>query len=54
LLFDGDDAGRKGMKESADRIREYYPVTTIECPDSYDPGSLPDKVLDKLLTVVKR
>lgn len=40
LLFDGDQAGAKGVKQAKAILEQYLPTRAILCPPGEDPGSL--------------
>lgn len=40
ILFDGDEAGRKGMRESLPLLQAALPARGTVCPPGEDPGSL--------------
>ena len=52
LLFDGDKAGRDGMRDTSEIIEKYcnIPVDCIYLPDGMDPGSMTAEDVRKYLT----
>lgn len=55
MLFDGDDAGRKGAEQLKQPIeQEGFVVEIINLPDDMDPGELDQESVDGLVEYVKK
>lgn len=45
VLFDGDEAGRKGAEHAKAKLAPYVPVRIVRLPDGFEPDSLSPKAL---------
>jgi 5S rRNA maturation endonuclease (ribonuclease M5) len=54
LCFDADDAGAKAQAEVLETFKGLIPASAIKLPPKQDPASLPQPMLNKLISIIRR
>jgi len=49
MLYDGDDAGKSAAKKNYPKLKKYFDVVWLNCPDSKDPNDLTKSEFNKLI-----